>query len=388
MRHKLILACGFAAALLWIEAGGNQALGLTFEVSTDRDTYYRGQPIRVSITAFNPDPYDVTLHFSSSMQAQYSMDGSFTYPQMAFQMFTEQGIPAEGSYTWTYVHSWDHYDLAFGSHSAAGRVVGYSGWRSSSPPQFEVVRSPLPTEDVLIDFDHFPDGSESTGRRNLALDYAVWGVRFRSIADHNPPGVREVEGNLYAHDSSCTYPTGFNIVADFDMPVYGVSAEVSAAAGRTVTMIAKDADGATIGSVESDPMPAPFTLVGPLELTTDAPIAWVEWWPSETNSGIGIDNLYVDVPEGYLLSDLSGNGFVDDDDLSLLLANWDNGAYWAHGDLNADDMVDNEDLSLLLASWGDRLPPAPPGGEAVPEPASALILLLGFHCVARRRMRR
>ena len=77
------------------------------------------------------------------------------------------------------------------------------------------------------------------------------------------------------------------------------------------------------------------------------------------------------------------NGVVDDGDMSLLLANWGQAAEWSGGNFNGDGVVNDADLSLLLANWG------PVGGSgAVPEPASAFVLLLGFAGAALRRGRK
>ena len=84
-----------------------------------------------------------------------------------------------------------------------------------------------------------------------------------------------------------------------------------------------------------------------------------------------------------LLGDANLDGVVDDDDLSLLLANWnqnvtgDPDGGWGRGEFNATPPVNDDDLSLILANWT--------AGSEVPEPASAMILLLGAWAVARRR---
>ena len=84
-----------------------------------------------------------------------------------------------------------------------------------------------------------------------------------------------------------------------------------------------------------------------------------------------------------LMGDANLDGVVDDNDLSLLLAHWgqdvtgepDGG--WGRGEFSGAAPVDDNDLSLLLANWT--------GAGAVPEPASALALLLGACAVVRRR---
>ena len=59
-----------------------------------------------------------------------------------------------------------------------------------------------------------------------------------------------------------------------------------------------------------------------------------------------------------LPGDTTGDGVVNDDDLSLLLANWGQAAGL---DITGDGTVSDEDLSLLLANWDRRL--SPPVGE-------------------------
>jgi len=84
--------------------------------------------------------------------------------------------------------------------------------------------------------------------------------------------------------------------------------------------------------------------------------------------------------------DANTNGFVDDDDLAILLANWEQDAgtitTWALGDFTADTNVDDDDLAVLLANWTG---PPPPGGAAAPEPATLSLLALGGLAVMRRR---
>ncbi len=83
-----------------------------------------------------------------------------------------------------------------------------------------------------------------------------------------------------------------------------------------------------------------------------------------------------------IMGDVNCSGLVDDDDLSLLLANWNSGSTWGTGDLNENGTVNDDDLSLLLANWGAGSSPAP---EAVPEPMTITLLALGGLALIRRR---
>ena len=87
------------------------------------------------------------------------------------------------------------------------------------------------------------------------------------------------------------------------------------------------------------------------------------------------------------LGDANLDGVVDDDDLSLLLAGWTGvggrGATWRTGDFDGNGAITDADLSLLLANWTGSA-----GATAIPEPASAALVLLGVPTLVRRRRRR
>jgi hypothetical protein len=53
------------------------------------------------------------------------------------------------------------------------------------------------------------------------------------------------------------------------------------------------------------------------------------------------------------IGDLTGNDFVNGDDLGILLGSWGPCVSSAcDADLNGDEVVDGNDLGLLLAGWG------------------------------------
>jgi len=94
-------------------------------------------------------------------------------------------------------------------------------------------------------------------------------------------------------------------------------------------------------------------------------------------------------------SDLTNNGFVDFEDLTVLLANWNKQVGAAAGNLvnPTTTPVNFEDLTVLLADWTGPAPAASPaaalGAEAVPEPSTLALALIaalvGMSAVRRRR---
>jgi len=94
---------------------------------------------------------------------------------------------------------------------------------------------------------------------------------------------------------------------------------------------------------------------------------------------IGLTGGTAPQPPACSPGDADDDGDVDDDDLSLLLANWGEDTDCAHGEFSGVPPVNDDDLSLLLANWTGS--PA----AAVPEPVTAVILVLGVCALRRRR---
>ena len=267
-----------------------QRLELT--VSTDKEVYYYGEPVVMTVTIVN-NGGEFRMEFPDSTQGTVLIDGTHKYPQIATMMFTWLTIPAGGTATWQFLYNWQDFDMSPGEHTVEG---GLRGTALTDVTTFRIVPLPdPPTEDVLIDFETLPDGSMiHPPSINAGLNYGVWGVHFRSIAKANrAPHVQEEDGNHLLRVNSCTYPPGHNLVADFDMPVYAVSADVTAPAGETVTMIARGADGEVLAVAESAPAAEAGGLFGPVQVSSATPIASVEWWPYVENCSVSIDNVHV-----------------------------------------------------------------------------------------------
>ena len=148
--------------------------------------------------------------------------------------------------------------------------------------------------DVFIDFETLPDGSPAASGNPVADSYVQWGVSFSEIglgpAEPQFWNGYHADGLFASTRTNGGYPPGFNIKAEFDLLVFRISVDVMTAANHTVTMLAKDAYGTVIGTAVSEPAPSTF-WAGRLSITTDTPIATVEWWPSAQTAAVGIDNL-------------------------------------------------------------------------------------------------
>ena len=107
---------------------------------------------------------------------------------------------------------------------------------------------------------------------------------------------------------------------------------------------------------------------------------------SSTGETFGIDNITFQGILGAPLvpGDTDGDGDIDADDLATLGLNWDptgTTKTWADGDFDGDGDVDADDLATLGLNWN------PTGSDAVPEPATMALLVLGCALVLLRRRR-
>jgi hypothetical protein len=73
-----------------------------------------------------------------------------------------------------------------------------------------------------------------------------------------------------------------------------------------------------------------------------------------------------------VVGDANGDGDVDDEDASILGAHWLQSVSggWDDGDFNIDGVVNDKDAAIMAANWS-----SPAGGNAVPEPSTAALLL-------------
>ena len=92
---------------------------------------------------------------------------------------------------------------------------------------------------------------------------------------------------------------------------------------------------------------------------------------------------------GMTPGDANGDGTVDINDLTIVLANFGNTAAWSQGDFTGDGTVDINDLTIVLANYGTTYGSSA-GPAAVPEPSALLLIglavvsLVAVHLSRRR----
>lgn len=106
--------------------------------------------------------------------------------------------------------------------------------------------------------------------------------------------------------------------------------------------------------------------------------------------GLYLANLTKVESMGGLPGDFSGNGAVENADLTLLLNNWAQPATpvpagWIGDPQPTDPAIDNDELTALLNNWGNSLGNG--SGGQVPEPGSLALCLFAILGIGRGRRR-
>jgi hypothetical protein len=164
--------------------------------------------------------------------------------------------------------------------------------------------------------------------------------------------------------------------------------DVASAPDLSALQAIKDAGGKLVISLTSIPQEITQTVT-----VTDAPGS-LDWSDTEsTYLGYGNEapasnsymwpRLILNSPR--LLGDANEDGTVDDEDASVVGANW-MAAWvgWAGGDFNEDGIVNDADAAIMAAHWGEI---APTEGGNVPEPSTIALILCGLAALALMRRR-
>jgi len=248
------------------------ALAAPVQVTT-HPTYYPGERLEILITATQPG----VLNFSSSLQTMYALDN---YHPLVYSIpvLTQVTTP----YTWSWRHRWELYNLLPGIHTVDGIVYNYG----SGATTLQVLPTPVPPGDFVVDFETIPG---TTARVDHLMAYDGCGVHFHTSLGAN-----------CSLDSSPTnsavkgfdpYPTGFNVAASLDKPVFAASAKVAGGTGVRITMTARNAAGQILASDTCAPITQPGQFAQELSVKSVEPIVSLEWWPSQSNSMCDVDDI-------------------------------------------------------------------------------------------------
>jgi hypothetical protein len=100
-----------------------------------------------------------------------------------------------------------------------------------------------------------------------------------------------------------------------------------------------------------------------------------------TRAGESQQSVVIEIIDGVprLTGDLSGDVFVGQDDLNIILTNWGQNVTqgdWSQGDPYGDGFVGQDDLGQILGAWGQGIPPGVANFNPVPEPQSMMLAIV------------
>lgn len=129
-------------------------------VSTDKEAYDPGDPVRIEVKGKNTSEEPVTLHFPSLHYADYQIDEEYLWSRGKFLLPipTSFTIPPGVEVSWRFVHRTREYPLEPGEHSVVGIVVGYGRSEAVGFVVNEKQPEPMTVEGLLVKREN-ADGS-------------------------------------------------------------------------------------------------------------------------------------------------------------------------------------------------------------------------------------
>ena len=221
--------------------------------------------------------------------------------------------------------------------------------------------------------DFYADVTTNLGAMELLLNTNAAGGIYRVSGDgvNNPNHADPYESYV---------STGYGTPAEQFANTELLSAAVDIAGTSTVqTFTNKDIDlmWAPTGGTQTDDGLFHIARV------TLADTASGSWTLMGWQGGGDAFTISGDILSALLPGDVDGDGFVDGDDLDIVIANWGlTGATRAQGDLTGEGKVGGLDYNEVLGNWP---PPEPPG--PIPEPVTLSLLAAGGVLALIRRRR-
>jgi len=194
---------------------------------------------------------------------------------------------------------------------------------------------------------------ESIGRTDVAGDYYL------------VEGAVEIElgGTNNLHDS-------VNTTGNMDIALLGTTLDlpgIGPMSAGTYRVI-ESSDGTLAGQFEHVTGIAMYAGLVDVNYTLDAVTITLNW--------------------DYLPGDLNADGFVGIDDLSIILAHWNQSvatAVLSAGDISGDGFVGIDDLNAVLGNWNAGAPPKGETTSSIPEPTTALLMVGVVGALVQRR---
>ena len=226
---------GFLLLMLssFAQAAAADPSQIAIEVSTNRDRYLPGEWVRATVTKCNPTPDPITVILNCpcchDRLTVLGSDGAtvaatgFGCIQVVVFVTWEPGECKAESYSWYQTAP----SFQIGDQVAAGRYRLRHVWEfpssttTTTSEELTIDSGAAPQVGAFIDFETLPGGSP-VPEGEVGSWYLSRNVRFHELGyGYRQPGFQNGDGSdgNFAQSNVTTYPSGFNIVAEYSVPV-------------------------------------------------------------------------------------------------------------------------------------------------------------------------